>query len=231
MSEPFSALLKRELRRQKYDSVKVSAYLHALESFATYFHPCHPRQLTETDIRGYLLYLQRSKPLTPDQGATVLGALRFLYAEVYGIPFRITVIPHSRPGRTPSVLREKSDLMALISSIENVKHRALLTLIYSAGLRLGEAVALKPGDIDANRHLIHIRSTNGKQEHVAPLPNQALEELQFYFKEFKPTKWLFEGHNGASHLSQAYAGKIFKRAAARAGISMPLKSLSRGTSR
>src|SRR5258708_7951994 len=102
MNETLVAIFKRELRRQKYDSARLSAYLRVLDSFATYFHPCHPRQLTETDIRGYLLYLQRSKPLTTEQGATVVGALRFLYAEIYGIPFRITAIPYPRPGMVPS---------------------------------------------------------------------------------------------------------------------------------
>jgi integrase len=224
MNETFFALLKRELRRRNHDAATVAGYLETLNSFATYFHPCHPRQLTETDIRGYLLYLQRSKPMTPEQTGTLLGALRFLYGEVYGMPFRITALPHPKPARTPPVLRDKNDLMALISSIENVKHRTLLTLIYSAGLRLGEAVTLRPEDIDARRRVIRVRSTNGKRDHVAPLPDGALEELQFYFKEFKPTKWLFEGQHDGTHLSRDYAGRIFKRATARAGISLPAKA-------
>jgi integrase/recombinase XerD len=223
MNEAFYSLLKRELRRRKCSPAIVSAYIQTLSSFASYFHPGHPRQLTETDIRGYLLYLQRSRPLTPEQSRVVLDALRFLYVEIYGIPFRITSVPHPRHGRTPPVLLDRSDFMALIGSIENVKHRALLTLIYSAGLRLGEAVALKPGDIDTGKRVIRVRSMNGKRDHVTPLPDGALEELQFYFKEFKPTKWLFEGQNGGTHLSPGYAEKIFKRAVARAGISMPVK--------
>jgi len=228
MNEGLFVVLRREMKKRKYDPATVNCCLHSLKPFVDYFHPCHPRQLTETDIRGYLLHLQRSKPLPTEEGRTLLNALRFLYGEIYGIPFRITSLPHPRrDGKQPLIL-DKNEFATLISSIENTKHRTLLTLIYSAGLRLGEAVRLKPEDIDSNKHRIHVRSTSGKKDRSAALTSGALEELQFYFKEFRPTKWLFEGQHGGTHLSPSSAEKIFKRAVEKAGIDKPLKRQSPG---
>lgn len=227
MNEGFFAVLKRELKGRKYDPATVNNYIHSLKSFVGYFHPCHPRQLSETDIRGYLLHVQRSRPLTMEEGTLLLNALRFLYGEMFGIPIRIGSVPQPRRDGKSPLLLGRNEFAVLIGSIENVKHRALLTLIYSAGLRVGEAVKLRPEDIDSARHLIHVRSTNGKNR-IAALTNGALEELQFYFKEFKPTKWLFAGQHGGTHLSPGSADKIFRRAAEKAGINKPGKTHPRG---
>ena len=212
INEGFFTALRREFRKRKYDAATVEEYLHSLKSFVAYFYPCHPRQLTDTDIRGFLLHIQRYRPFTPEGGASFLNALRFLYAEVYGMPFRITSMPEPRGRGTRPTAPDRAELATIISSIGNAKHRALLALICSAGLRLGEAVKLRARDIDTNKHVVRVRSTDGRQDRLAPLPSVALEELQFYFKEFKPTTWLFEGQQGGTHLSRSSAEKILRRA-------------------
>jgi integrase len=198
----FFTALRRELKKRRYDAATANEFLQPLKSFSAYFYPCHPRELTDTDIRGYLLYRKRTKPMDNREWSRLSKALQFLYGEIYGR--RLNLGSGAHPGSPP-------DLFVRISSIMNAKHRALLSLVCSAGLRPVEAVSLKPEDIDIEKHHVHVRSTQGKGDRLAPLPAGALEELQFYFKEFHPRGWLFSGQRGNKHLSRSSAQKIVKK--------------------
>jgi len=226
MNEGFFASIRRELKRRRYDRPTIDAFLRSLRSFVVYFHPCHPRELSETDIRSYLSYLARSRTGPVQTITHAVAALRFLYGEVYGEPMLI----RSRYGRRTPIF-ERDKLLSVITSIENPKHRALLALVYSAGVGPDEAVKLKPNDIDPNSHLIHLPGVGGRKNRTAALPDGALEELQFYLKQFKPTRWLFEGQQGGTHLSQRSALRILRQAVAKAGISGPLSSQPRRSAR
>ncbi len=201
--EGMLAILRRELKRKRYDGVAANELLHSLKSFAAYFYPCHPRELTETDIRGYLLYRKTTKPMRSHEAAGLLKALRFLYGEMYGRRMHL--------GRGPES-GHPAEISARISTLGNAKHRALLSLVCSAGLRIGEAVTLRASDVDVEKHQVRIRSTRGKKDRLAPLPAGALEELEFYFKESNPTDWLFAGQRRGGHISQGSAQKIFREA-------------------
>src|SRR5260221_3694857 len=158
----FFTALRRELKKRKYDSAAANGLLQPLKSFSAYFYPCHPRELTDTDIRGYLLYRKRAKPMDNQEWSRLARALQFLYGEIYGRRINLGSRPHSG---------NPADLSARISSIRNAKHRAHLRLVCSAGLRPGEAVSLRPEDIDVEKHRVHIRSTRGKPDRLAPLPS------------------------------------------------------------
>ena len=216
MNEGFFSSIRRELKRRRYDRPTIDAFLRSLRSFVVYFQPCHPRELSETDIRSYLSYLARSRTGQVRTITEAVAALRFLYGEVYGEPMRI----RSRFGRRTPIF-ERDKLTSVITSIENPKHRALLALVYSAGVGPDEAVKLKPKDIDADTHLIHLPGAGRRKNRTAALPHGALEELQFYLKQFKPTRWLFEGQHGGSHLSPRAAQRILRQAVSKAGISVP----------
>jgi len=213
MNEGFFASIKRELKRRRFDRPTIDAILRSLRSFVVYFHPCHPRELSETDIRSYLSYLARARSGPEQTIAQAVAALRFLYGEVYGEPIRI----QSRIGRRTPIF-ERDNWSSVITSIDNPKHRALLTLVYSAGLGPDEAVRLKPKDIDPTGHVIRLPGGPGRKNRTAALPDGALEELQFYLKKFKPTRWLFAGQQGGTHLSSGSAMRILRQAASKAGI-------------
>ncbi|OLD61300.1 MAG: hypothetical protein AUI33_14720 [Ignavibacteria bacterium 13_1_40CM_2_61_4] len=226
MNEGFFASIKRELKRRRYDRPTIDAFLRSLRSFVVYFHPCHPRELSETDIRSYLSYLARSRTRPAHTITHAVAALRFLYGEVYGEPMRI----RSNSGRRTPIF-ERDKLSGVITSIENPKHRALLALVYSAGVGPDEAVKLKPKDIDPKSHVIRLPGAHGRKNRTATLPDGTLEELQFYLKQFKPTRWLFAGQQGGSHLSPRSALRILRQAVTKAGMSGPLSSHLRRSAR
>lgn len=105
-----------------------------------------------------------------------------------------------------------------LCSIKNPKHKALLLIVYSSGLRVGEVVRLKIADIDSKRMLIHVRDAKGRKDRFTMLSKQALTYLRSYFKVFRPEVWLFSGDKEESHLSERTAQRIFENACKKYGI-------------
>ena len=108
--------------------------------------------------------------------------------------------------------------MKILQSLSNIKHKAILTPVYFAGLRVGEVVKLKPEDIDSDRRLIYIRGSKGRKDRYALLSDIALRILREYYKEYKPSKWLFEGARKGRHISTRTVQAIFRQACEKAGI-------------
>jgi integrase/recombinase XerD len=99
-----------------------------------------------------------------------------------------------------------------LNSLENEKHRAILFLVYSAGLRVGEVVNLRVDDIDSKRMLVHVRQGKGAKDRYTILSKAALEQLRIYAKKYKPETWLFPGGNNEGHLTTRTVEKIFENA-------------------
>jgi site-specific recombinase XerD len=110
------------------------------------------------------------------------------------------------------------EVQKILESVENLKHRALLMLIYSAGLRVGEVIRLKAEDINSDRMLIHVRGSKGRKDRYTLLSEKALCVLQEYWREYRPQKWLFSGQKDESHISERTVQQIFHHAKRRAGI-------------
>jgi integrase len=106
----------------------------------------------------------------------------------------------------------------ILSSISNIKHRLILILIYSAGLRVGEVVRLKVEDIDAKRRLIRIKGGKGGKDRYTILSEVALDALKEYKEKYKPEKWLFPGQRKDKHITIRTAQKIFENACKKTGI-------------
>jgi integrase/recombinase XerD len=198
------------------------AYISCLRSFVRHFHPQHPRQLTENDIRSYLLHLLEEKHKAAATVNQVFNALRFLYVELYKMPFAIGSIPRPKKEKRLPVVLDKSEALRIFDAVENLKHKTILMLIYSAGLRVGEAVRLRIEDVDSTRRLIHLKGAKGKKDRYTLLSDVVLERLREYYKEYKPKEYLFEGAVGRKHLAERSVQSVFERAAKTAGIRKPV---------
>jgi len=102
--------------------------------------------------------------------------------------------------------------------VNNIKHKAILMLIYSAGLRVSEVVKLKPGDINAERKLIHIKGAKGRKDRYTILSDTAMDTIGLYINANNPEKWLFLGKKENTHLTIRSVEKIFEDAVKRTGI-------------
>ena len=211
-------VFRRELGIRNYSYKTIKAYRSHLRSFVRHFSPRHPRDLTDEDIRSYMLYLVEEEGISAGSLNQVLNAIRFLYVELYRRPMVLGDIRRpKRVKKLPTVLSQ-DEVQRVLRVVKNLKHRCLLMVTYSGGLRVGEAVHLKVEDIDGRRKMIHVVFAKGQKERYTLLGDATLEELRKYWKESRPTKWLFPGKRECGYMSVQSAENIFKVAASRAGI-------------
>lgn len=120
----------------------------------------------------------------------------------------------------PNVL-SKEEVKKILNVHTNIKHKAMLCLIYSCGLRRSELLSLRPNDIDSNRNLVIIRQAKGRKDRVLPLSTKILEILRDYYKEYKPTEWLFEGQYPKTPYDERSLANVLKLALKKAKVNKP----------
>ena len=220
----FYETVRRELRLRNYSHKTIKAYLSCLRSFVRYFQPRHPRDLSNEDIRSYLLHLLTDEKQAAGTVNQVFNALRLLYVDLYDMPFVIGKLPRPQKERKlPDVLSE-NEVMRIIRAVANIKHRMMLMLAYACGLRVSEVVNLKIEDIDGQRQLIHIRGAKGKKDRYTIFPTSIREALHGYWKmnNLGASGWLFPGWRPEWHLSVRSIQAVFGRAVRAAGIQKPV---------
>jgi integrase/recombinase XerD len=129
-----------------------------------------------------------------------------------------------RPKREkllPNVL-SKEEVKAILNALGNVKHKAMLSLIYSCGLRRSELLNLKPADVDSKRGILIIRQAKGRKDRIAPLSAKIIEMLRDYYKAYKPKVWLFEGQYEGEQYSEKSLHSVLKQALVKTGINKPV---------
>jgi site-specific recombinase XerD len=208
--------LKRELNIRCYSPKTYKAYLRSNEELVKHANKL-PQSITETDIKNYLNYLVTDRKLKPGSLDLVDSALRFYYIKVLKRNLFADIPRPKREKKLPVTLNDQ-EVALIIGAVTNIKHRTLLMVAYSAGLRVGEIIRLKLHDIDMERKLIHIKSAKGKKDRYTPLAQTALEMIRIYCKFWRPRHWLFPGQNKDTHICVRTAEKIFENAVSKAGI-------------
>ncbi|MBT8331791.1 MAG: site-specific integrase [Deltaproteobacteria bacterium] len=164
-------------------------YLAAVTGLAKHYRQS-PDQITDQMIEDYLLYLKNEKGNAPGTCCIVLTGLRFFYTHILdkqiSIGFRLT----KTPRKLPTVLT-KEQVWQIICVPKNIKHRLILMTTYSAGLRAGEVMRLKPEHIDSKRMLIKIVNGKGRKDRYTMLSPKLLHELRRYYKACRPKNYLF----------------------------------------
>ena len=211
-------VLREELKLRNYSPKTYKSYRSHLRDFINYFAPKHPRDLADEDVRNYLVHLIDERHLSAGTIGQIISAIRFLYVALYKRPFALEGIPRPlRAYRLPVIL-SLEEVKRLFDALGNQKHKIMLMLVYSAGLRVGEMVRLKPEDIQRDRMMIHIRGGKGKKDRYTVLSEVVLEGLRDYWKAYRPKKWLFEGQVEGKSYSIRSAERVFEKAAEKACI-------------
>ena len=117
----------------------------------------------------------------------------------------------------PTVLSRQA-VEQMLNEVGNLKHRTLLILMYSGGLRVGEVVRLRPEDIDFDRKMVHMRRAKGRKDRYTLLSDLSVALVQSYLREYQPVKWLFPGAKIGRHLTETSVQKIVRTARVKAGI-------------
>ncbi|WP_353056294.1 tyrosine-type recombinase/integrase [Paenibacillus sp. MER 99-2] len=146
-----------------------------------------------------------------------ISAIRFYCKHVLHHPTEIQYIRPKKQTKLPQVLSEK-EVARLLTSVTNLKHKTILFLTYSSGLRVGEVVRLRCSDLDIERQTLIVRQGKGQKDRRTLLSNLAWEIVQEYITEYKPHRWLFPGQSSDRHLTERSVQKVFEEARLRAGI-------------
>ncbi len=195
-------------------------YLRHVSQFSRHYgrSPCH---LGEKEIKEYLLYLLREKKVSTATVNQCYHALKFLYERTLNRVWVMARIPRVRRLKQLPVVLDKEEVESLFTVTENLKHRAILMLIYSSGLRLTEAAHLKVTDIDSKRMLIRIKQGKGRKDRYTILSKAALEVLREYWSQYRPKDWLFAGRFPGKPLTGRSIQRVLIKAKDLAGIKKP----------
>lgn len=208
--------IRRELVSRKYSYKTVKVYIYYNRDLLS-FTGKEYSAIDDNDIKNYLLYLVEEKEFATSTLNQAISALKFYYGTMLKKDF-IYEIKRPRKDKKLPVVLSQEEVAKILSSVDNIKHKALLMLVYSAGLRVGEVIRLKVEDIDSDRMLINIKGAKGRKDRYTMLSKTALEVLRDYWSQYKPEKWLFESIRADRHLSTRTVEKILEHACEKAGI-------------
>lgn len=219
-ADPGAQLLKsmqEGLKLRGYSPKTIKSYTSHARLFLEYSSK-NAEQLVKEDVNNYLLYLLDEKGSSHTFVSQAISAIKFLFGQVLlKDDVIVSIVRPKKEKRLPEVLSYK-EVLNILDSVTNLKHKAILFLTYSSGLRVGEVVRLRINDVDSDRMLIHVVQGKGRKDRYTVLSEVALKVLREYAREYKPAVWLFQGDKPGSHISERTVQRIFENAKEKAGI-------------
>lgn len=198
-----------------FSAKTVGRYIQSVAKYCKHYGK-NPKELESKHIMDYLLHLQRDKKLSPSSINQAYSGLKILYTQVLKREWDNTIPRSKRINRLPHVL-SREEVSAIFEAKSNIKHRVILKLLYSTGMRISELRELKIADIDSKRMLIRINQGKGKKDRQTILSKHLLNELREYYSFYKPKNWLFEGNFGSKYSIKSIQN-VFNQAKKKAGI-------------
>ncbi len=210
--------LESELKIRNFSPKTATAYLYYNRDLVKFCQK-DPRTVKELDIRQYLQYLFEKRKVSPATARLALNALKFYYVRIQKRRFNYLMFSNlpRRPKRLPVVL-SKEEVVRVLDSVTNIKHKLILSLMYSAGLRVSEVVKLKVEDIDLGNKILWVRQGKGKKDRQSLVSEKLIGTLSELIGQKNVGNYLFAGQKPGTHLSTRSAEKIFGRALQAAGI-------------
>jgi site-specific recombinase XerD len=208
--------METELRSRKYSPKTRATYVHYNRDLCRFLQKT-PEHITQEDIKKYLSCQEKEKGLSSSSMNLALSSFKFFYHHVVK---QNIAGEQRRPklDRKLPVVLSMPEIKKMLAVKSNVKHRLLLMLVYSAGLRVSEVVALKKEDIDPRRKLIRVLSGKGRKDRYTILSDQVIQCLEIYQAACAIETWLFPGASPDSHLSVRSAQHICESALRDAGV-------------
>ncbi|MDH5657576.1 MAG: site-specific integrase, partial [Spirochaetia bacterium] len=205
------------LYARNYSRKTIKAYCRHIENFFE-FCRLQPEEVTENDALTY--FYEKQQYLSNSSVRQIYQTLIYFFSHVYPKIFVVKLSLPKKEKKLPNILSEK-EILAIINTPPNPKHKLLLKLAYSSGLRVSELVSLQWGDIDLDRGLLRIRQGKGKKDRIGILSKQMEKWIKDYKSSdlyFRENTYLFPGQLGRGHLHIRSAQKIFEMAVLKAGI-------------
>ena len=219
---PLRLRMTEDMQVRNLSANTQDSYLRQVSQFARYFKKS-PENLGPEDIRSYQVYLTNEKKLATGSILIAVSALRFLYRTTLQKDWRFDdLIPAPKKPQTLPVVLSPEEALKFLDSVGSIKHRAVLTTCYAGGLRVSEAVSLRPTDIDSQRMVIRVDQGKGRKDRYVMLSAQLLQILRDWWQVKKPQHWLFPGGIPGTHISTGAVELACKKAHQLCGIPKPI---------
>jgi integrase/recombinase XerD len=213
---------KNYMNYRRYSQNTIKTYSDALEVFFRFFQNKAIEDLTKEDLIQFNTDYILKKNLSSSYQNQVINAIKLFYRNRFNRSMEVDYIQRPRrEKRLPNVL-SKVEVKSILESPTNLKHRAMLSLIYACGLRRSELLNLTLKDILSDRNLLFIRQSKGKKDRVVPISSKLIDLLRDYYKAYKPKNWLFEGQQSGEKYSERSIQLVLNHAVTKAKINKPI---------
>jgi site-specific recombinase XerD len=212
--------MTKDLQLKGITSGTQKKYLREVGIMADYFDK-PLEELGEQEVKDYLVHMLESRKISRGTYKTYVAGIKFLYKTTLHREEVVQKIHYPKAKKTLPVVLDLAEVKAILAATENLKHRALLTITYSAGLRVSEAAKLRITDIDSKRMMVRVQQGKGGKDRYSVLSQTALELLRRYWRQYRPKQWLFEGQKEGATMCYTAIRNIFLEAKERAGITKP----------
>lgn len=206
---------------KRYSDNTIKTYTETLKSFLAFLKNKFIHEINHQDVIRYNHEFIIKKKLSASYQNQVINSIKLFFSTIEHRQLEVNSIERPiREKKLPNVL-SKQEIKLILDAPSNIKHKAMLVLIYSCGLRRSELLNLKPADIDSKRGVIIVRQAKGKKDRIVPLSVKALEMLREYYKIFRPGMWLFEGQTKGPYDERSLSN-VLAHAVAKAKIKKPV---------
>lgn len=212
-------IFENKLKVQRYAEASIRNYNSAVKRFLSLAIKKYkiPNEIDEAVIERYIIWLIEEKNASRSFQINELSGITKYFDLVYNIKFDLKHLNPKRKENTLPKYISKKEVKLMIDKTENIKHKCIIMMLYSGGLRLSELLNLRVYDIDSDNMIIHINKSKGNKDRKVMLSEKLLAELRQYYKSFKPKEFLFEGQKGGIYSSKSVQA-IVKNAASKANI-------------
>lgn len=210
------------LKSARYSINTIKTYTDALKSFFTFYNTKPIAALTNEDVILYNNVYILKNNFSASYQNQIVNAIKLYFSLLKETKIKVEKIHRPKRAKVlPNVLG-KEEVKAILEAHSNIKHRMMLSMIYSCGLRCGELLALKPVHIDSKRNIVLLQNAKGKKDRIAPLSPKILEMLREYYKLHRPKTYLFEGQTAGNPYDSRSLQLVLKQALKKAQITKPV---------
>ncbi|MBN3519709.1 site-specific integrase [Algoriphagus lutimaris] len=220
--KPAPESFKDKLVELRYSENTIKTYIPLFEEFINHFPAEDMDSLNEKHVIEFSRFLVTDRKVSSSYQNQAINAIKFYFEKVLGGKRKLYFVERPRREKTLPVVCSEEEIKRILKEVKNIKHLAILSTIYSAGLRIGELIDLPIHAVDSKRMQIRIEGAKGKKDRYTILSKKLLDLLRVYFKQYKPFYYLFEGLRSTSEKPVQYTSRsiqaILKKAVKTAGI-------------
>ncbi len=216
--EPLLNRFSNYMKERRYSSRTIEGYTECLRIFFNFLHWKNILEIDNEDVANFNRNYILARKLSATYQSQFVSAIKLFFEKIPHKRLSVEQIERPRRGRPLPKVMSKEDISKIIGCTGNLKHRAMLSLLYSCGLRRNELLDMHITDIDSKRNMVNVRHAKGDKDRQVPLSPKILELLREYFKKYHPVTWLFEGEKPGTPYTGESLHRVFVAAKQRAGV-------------